>query len=86
MGDILVLVVIVVVPATALLGPLAILTLGLAAVADIDGNGLVRSSAPLAGPRSQRQPAPGSSSSDGAGDGSVTTGPAARMSSVTPSA
>ena len=75
MADLLVLVVIVVVPAAALLGPLAILTLGIAAVADYDGNGLVRP-----------QPAPGSRSSDSPADGSLTTGPAARMSSVTPSA
>ena len=75
MADLLVLVVIVLVPAAALLGPLAILTLGIAAVADYDGNGLVR-----------RQPAPGSLSSDTRADTSLTTGPASRMSSVTPSA
>jgi hypothetical protein len=76
MGDALVLLVVIVVPAAVLLGPLALLTLGVAAVADLDGNGLVRST----------QPAPGSSSDAKAADGSVTTGPASRMSSVTPSA
>jgi hypothetical protein len=64
MGDLLVLVLIVVVPAAALLGPLAILTLGLAAVADIDGNGLVRSSAPFASAERRAQPAAGSLSSE----------------------
>jgi len=67
MSDIFVLVVIVALPAAALLGPLAILTLGTPA----DGT---------------RQPAPGSSSSARPADGSATVGPAARMSSVTPSA
>ena len=75
MADLLVLVVIVLVPAVAVLGPLAILTLGIAAIADYDGNGLVRP-----------QPAAGSSSSDTSAVGSRTTGPASRMSSVTPSA
>jgi hypothetical protein len=64
MGDLLVLVLIVVVPAAALLGPLAILTLGLAAVADIDGNGLVRSSTRFAPPERRAQPAAGSVSSE----------------------
>jgi len=76
MTDILLLIVIVSLPALAVLGPLAILALGVAAVADLDGNGLVR----LA------QPAPGSSSSGAAIVRSVTSGPASRMSSVTPSA
>lgn len=78
MIDILVLVVIVAVPAALVLGPLAVLTLGIAAVADLDGQGLVRAGT--------RQPAPGSSSNAPATDGSLTSGPAARMSSVTPSA
>ena len=83
MSDIFVLVVIVALPAAALLGPLAILTLGIAAVADFDGTGLLRASGTPAG---MRQPAPGSSSSARPADGSATVGPAARMSSVTPSA
>jgi hypothetical protein len=83
MSDIFVLVVIVALPAAALLGPLAILTLGIAAVSDLDG-GLVRGSGTPTG--GGRQPAPGSSSSSLPGDGSATGGPAARMSSVTPSA
>ena len=83
MSDILVLVVIVALPAAALLGPLAIVTLGIAAVSDLDG-GLVRGSGTTAG--GTRQPAPGSSSSELPADRSATGGPAARMSSVTPSA
>ena len=83
MGDVVVLFVILVLPAAVVLGPLAIFTLGLAAVADFDGNGLVQSPA---APVRRPQPAPGSLSSDVAGDGSVTIGPASRMSSVTPSA
>ena len=79
MSDILVLLVIVAVPAAVALGPLAVITLGIAAVADLDGQGLVRAAGP-------RQPAPGSSSNAPAADGSLTSGPAARMSSVTPSA
>jgi hypothetical protein len=63
-------------PALVVLGPLAIITPGVAAVADLDGNSLVRPA----------QPAPESLSRDTAADGSVTTGPASRMSSVTPSA
>jgi hypothetical protein len=43
MSDILVLVVIALLPATLVVGPLAVLTLGLAGVADLDGNGLLRS-------------------------------------------
>jgi hypothetical protein len=82
MSDIVVLVVIVALPAAALLGPLAILTLGIAAVADFDGTGLVRAAAPSGA----RQPTPASSSSGAAAVGSPTSGPAARMSSVTPSA
>ena len=39
MGDLIVLFVILVLPAAVVLGPLAILTLSLAAVADVDGNG-----------------------------------------------
>ena len=83
MSDIFVLVVIVALPAAALLGPLAILTLGIAAVSDLDG-GLVRAAGTPAD--GTRQPAPGSSSSARPADGSATVGPAARMSSVTPSA
>ena len=83
MGDLVVLFVILVLPAAVVLAPLAIFTLGLAAVADFDGNGLVRSPA---APALRPQPAPGSPSSDVVSDGSVTTGPASRMSSVTPSA
>lgn len=83
MSDIFVLVVIVALPAAALLGPLAILTLGIAAVSDYDGTGLVR---PAGTPARAPQPAPGSSSSAPAADGSAAGGPAVRMSSVTPSA
>ena len=83
MGDLVVLIVVLVLPATVVLAPLAILTLGLAAVADVDGNGLIRSSAT---PGGGRQPAPGSVSSDPAADGSLTIGPASLISSVTPSA
>ncbi len=73
MSDILVLLVLIVMPAAAVIVPLMVLTLGLAAVADLDGNGLIRSAAPgTVG----AQPAPGS----------LTSGPAALMSSVTPSA
>jgi hypothetical protein len=79
MSDIFVLLVLVAVPAAVALGPLALLTLGIAAVADLDGNGLVR-------PAGTRQPAPGSSSITPAAAGSLKSGPAARMSSVTPSA
>jgi hypothetical protein len=42
MSDILVLVVIALLPAAFVVGPLAVLTLGLAGVADLDGNGLIR--------------------------------------------
>ena len=84
MSDIFVLFVIVALPAAALLGPLAILTLGIAAVSDLDGAGLVRGSGTPA--RGTRQPTPGSSSSARPADGSATVGPAVRMSSVTPSA
>ena len=84
MSDIFVLFVIVALPAAAVLGPLAILTLGIAAVADLDETGLVRASVTPA--RDTRQPAPGSSSSALPADGSTTVGPAVRMSSVTPSA
>ena len=83
MSDILVLLVILALPAAVILGPLALLTLGIAAVADLDGTGLVRPAGP---PDGGRQPAPGSSSKALAAEGSPTSGPAARMSSVTPSA
>ena len=76
MTDVLLLVVVVGLPALVVLGPLALIALGVAAVADVDGNGLVRPA----------QPAPGSLSRDTTVDGSLTRGPAARMSSVTPSA
>ncbi len=46
MSDLLVLLVIVVLPVALVVGPLALLTLGIATVADLDGNGLVRSAAP----------------------------------------
>ena len=82
MSDILVLVIIVALPAAGLLGPLAVLTLGIAAVSDLD-EGLVR---PASTPAGTGQPTPGSSSSAPAADGSLISGPAARMSSVTPSA
>ena len=66
------------------LGFLGLMTLGVAAVADLDGNGLVlASSGPRAG---AAHPAPGSSSSESTAVGSPTSGPALRMSSVTPSA
>ena len=81
MGDLVVLV--VVLPAAVVLGPLAIFTLGLAAMAAFDSDGFVRSPA---APALRPQPAPGSLSSDLASDGSVTTGPAPRTSSVTRSA
>ena len=76
MTDILLLVVVVGLPALVVLGPLAIIALGVAAVADLDGNGLVLPA----------QPAPGSTSVDTTVDGSLTTGPASLMSSLTPSA
>jgi hypothetical protein len=63
-------------PALVVLGPLAIMALGVAAVADLDGNGLVRPA----------QRAPGALSRDTTVDGSLAAGPASRMSSVTPSA
>ena len=84
MSDLLVLVVLIAFPAATLLGFLGLLTLGVAAVADLDGNGLTRAPS---GPRaSSAQPTPGSSSSESAAGGSLTSGPAPRMSSVTPSA
>jgi hypothetical protein len=63
MTDLLILALIVVLPGVLLLGPLAVLTLGIAAVADHDGNGLVRPSAPasdgLSRPRGRwRRPLP----------------------------
>ena len=84
MSDLLVLVVVVAFPAAAALGLLAFLTLGVAAVADLDGTGLVRASSGRGGRRAQ--PAPGSSSSELPAVGSPASGPAARISSVTPSA
>ncbi len=82
MSDLLILLVVAVFPAVAVIGPLAVLTLGVAAVADLDENGLVRST----GVTSRPQPAPGSVSRAAAADASLTSGPASRMSSVTPSA
>ena len=79
MSDIVVLVAIVAVPTALALGPLALLTLGIAAVADLDGQGLLRAAGTA-------QPAPWSTSSEPVADGSAVIGPAARMSSVTPSA
>ncbi len=77
------LLVIVAALAALALGPLAVLTLGIAAVSDLDGTGLVRRAGP---PKRLLQPAPGSTSSESPADGSPARGPAARMSSVTPSA
>ncbi len=54
MGDLVVLFVILVLPAAVVLGPLAIFTLGLAAVADFDGNGLVQSAGRSGAPDSAR--------------------------------
>ncbi len=84
MSDLLVLVVVVAFPASAIVGFLGLLTLGVAAVADLDGTGFVR--APSGRGDRTAQPAPGSSSSELPAAGSVTSGPAVRMSSVTPSA
>ena len=53
MSDILLLIVVVGLPALVVLGPLAILTLGIAGIADLDGNGLVRPPRPLALSRRQ---------------------------------
>ncbi len=84
MSDLLVLVIVIAVPAATVLGFLGLMTLGFAAVADLDGNGLVRAAS---GPRDGvAQPAPGSSSSESTAVESPTSGPALRMSSVTPSA
>lgn len=83
MSDLLVLVVVVGLPAVVVIGPLAVMALGLAAVADLAGNGLVRPSVLQPG---GSQPAPGSSSMAAPADGSLTNGPASRISSVTPSA
>lgn len=82
MSDIILLLLVVTLPAALVLGPLAILGLGVAAVADLGEDGLVRSS----GARAVGQPAPGSSSKAVPADGSVTTGPASRISSPTLSA
>jgi len=76
MSDLLLLVVVISLPALAVIGPLAIIGLAVAAVDDLDGIGLVR----------PPQPAPGSASSVIPAEGSLTIGPASRMSSVTPSA
>jgi hypothetical protein len=76
MTDLLLLVVIIGLPALVVIGPLAIIGLAVAAVADLDGNGLVRPA----------QPAPGSVSRTNPAEGVLTIGPASRMSSVTPSA
>ena len=84
MSDLLVLVVVVAFPAATILGFLGLMTLGVAAVADLDGNGLVLAAS---GPRdAAAHPAPGSSSSESTAVGSPTSGPELRMSSVTPSA
>ncbi len=81
------LVVLIVLPAVVGLGPLAILTLGIAAVSDLDGQGLVMSPQPRDA-RSQPAATPSSVdvTVDVAVDGPLTSGPPARMSSVTPSA
>ena len=84
MSDLLVLVVVVAFPAATVLGFLGLMALGVAAVADLEGNGLaLASSRPRDG---AAHPAPGSSSSESTAIGSPTSGPALRMSSVTPSA
>ncbi len=84
MSDLLLLAVVIGFPAATILGFLGLLTLGVAAVADLDGNGPMHApSGPLDG---AAQPAPGSSSSVSTAVGSPTSGPAARMSSVTPAA
>ena len=82
MSDLIVLLVVIGLPALVVVVPLAILALSIAAVADLDGNGLVRSAAPAGG----TQPAPGSATRSLPADGSLTYGPASRISSVTPSA
>jgi len=82
MSDLILLALVLLLPASVVLVPLALFTLGVAAVADLDQNGLVRST----GRSGVRQPAPGSSSMAVPADGSVTTGPASRMSSPTRSA
>lgn len=79
MTDVLLLVVLVALPALLVVGPLAVLGLGIAAVADLETSGLVRRDGP-------GQPAPRSDAKPAAAFGSVTTGPAARMPSSTPSA
>lgn len=84
MSDLLVLVVVVAFPASAVLGFLGLLTLGVAAVADFDETGFLR--APSGHGDRTAQPAPGSSSRKLPAAGSATSGPAVRMSSVTPSA
>ena len=83
MSDLLVLVVLIVLPAAVALGPLAVLTLGIAAVSDLDGQGLVTSLEPR---EVRSQPAATPSTLDVAPDRPLTSGPAARTSSVTPSA
>ena len=49
-SDLLVLAVLIVLPAAVALGPVAILTLGIAAVSDLDGQGLVKSHEPRVAP------------------------------------
>lgn len=82
MGDLIVLLVVIGLPALVAIVPLAVLALGIAAVADLDGNGLVRPAPGLGVP----QPAPASPMRSAPADGSLTNGPASRISSVTPSA
>ena len=82
MSDLILLLVVVCLPAAFVLAPLAVFALGVAAVADLDENGLVRPSRPRGG----GQPAPGSAASPMLADGSVTIGPASRMASSTRSA
>lgn len=82
MGDLVVLLVVIGLPALVVIVPLAVLALGMAAVADLEGQGLVR---PALG-YGETQPAPGSPMRSAPADGSLTNGPASRISSVTPSA
>jgi hypothetical protein len=82
MSDLILLFVIVALPAAFVLAPLAIFALGIAAVANFDEDGLVRS----AHPRRPGQPAPGSGASPTPPVGSSTAGPASRISSLTRSA
>lgn len=82
MSDLVVLLVVIGLPAVVAIVPLAVLGLGIAAVADLDGNGLVRPAHESDG----TQPAPASPIRSAPADGSLTNGPASRISSVTPSA